>query len=602
MNGTDTGPGAIERPALGNEAGDYWGSDAAALMLREIGLPYVALNPGASYRGLHDSLVNLLGNREPQMLLCLHEEHAVAIAHGYAKVTGRAMGAIVHSNVGLMHATMAMFNAWCDRVPVVVLGATGPVDAAKRRPWIDWIHTAQDQGALVRNFTKWDDQPASVPAVAESILRAHRMAVTPPCGPVYICLDAGLQESRIGELPALPDASRFRAPAPAAPDPAALKEAATLLQGAQRPLILAGRAGRGEAAWRQRIALAEALGAVVLTDPKCGAGFPSRHELHGPPGGTNPSPDAIALIREADVVLSLDWVDLAGLLKTAWGNDPASNPLGGNKVILASLDHLIHNGWSMDYQGLPPAEIHLAVEPDIAVAALSPLLQPREPGWRGRPLPERVAPPQLDAGDTISPLGLAGGLRDALRGRPATIIRAPLAWAANTWETAHPLDLLGGDGGGGIGGGPGMAVGAALGLRESGGGRLPVAVLGDGDYLMGVTALWTAVHYRIPLLVVVSNNNSFFNDELHQDRMARQRGRPVANRWIGQRIADPEPDLAMLARAQGAAGFGPVRRPEELPRALRDAIEQVEAGGVAVVDVRVEPGYAPVTGSANARG
>jgi thiamine pyrophosphate-dependent acetolactate synthase large subunit-like protein len=189
-----------------------------------------------------------------------------------------------------------------------------------------------------------------------------------------------------------------------------------------------------------------------------------------------------------------------------------------------------------------------------------------------------------------------------LRGRPATIIRAPLAWAANTWDTAHPLDMLGGDGGGGIGGGPGMAVGAALGLADSKSERLPVAVLGDGDYLMGVTALWTAVHYRIPLLVVVSNNNSFFNDELHQDRMARQRSRPVANRWIGQRIADPEPDLAMLARAQGAAGFGPVRRPEELPRALRDAIEQVEAGGVAVVDVRVEPGYAPVTGSATTRG
>src|SRR5207237_9244347 len=150
----------------------------------------------------------------------------------FAQFSSRAVGPIVHSNVGLMHATMAMFNAWCDRVPVVVLGATGPVDAAKRRPWIDWIHTAQDQGALVRNFTKWDDQPASVPAVYESILRAHRMAVTPPCGPVYVCLDAGLQESRIGALPPLPVASRHRAPAPAAPDPAALDEAAALLQSA----------------------------------------------------------------------------------------------------------------------------------------------------------------------------------------------------------------------------------------------------------------------------------------------------------------------------------------------------------------------------------
>src|SRR5215475_11683761 len=209
---------AVERPVPAGTNAAGFGSDVAAEALRALDVPYIALNPGASYRGLHDSLVNHLGNADPQMLLCLHEEHAVAIAHGYAKVTGKPMGAIVHSNVGLMHATMAMFNAWCDRTPVVVLGATGPVDAAKRRPWIDWIHTAQDQGALVRNYTKWDDQPASVPAAAESLLRAYRMATTPPCGPVYVCLDAGLQESRIGALPSLPQASRYRAPAPAAPD------------------------------------------------------------------------------------------------------------------------------------------------------------------------------------------------------------------------------------------------------------------------------------------------------------------------------------------------------------------------------------------------
>src|SRR5947207_3477134 len=203
------GPGAIERPALGNEPGDYWGSDAVALMLRELDIPYVALNPGASYRGLHDSLVNLLGNRDPQMLLCLHEEHAVAMAHGYAKVTGRPMGAIVHSNVGLMHATMAIFNAWCDRTPVVVLGATGPVDAAKRRPWIDWIHTAQDQGALVRHYTKWDDQPASPAAAREALLRGWWLSNAEPKGPVYINLDAEMQEARLPEpLPPI-DIHRF---------------------------------------------------------------------------------------------------------------------------------------------------------------------------------------------------------------------------------------------------------------------------------------------------------------------------------------------------------------------------------------------------------
>src|SRR5215475_7184885 len=194
MSAADGGPGVIERPALANETGDYWGSDAVALMLREIGLPYVALNPGASFRGLHDSLVNLLGNHQPQILLCLHEEHAVAIAHGYAKVTSKPLAVALHSNVGLMHATMAIFNAWCDRVPMLIIGATGPVDAARRRPFIDWIHTVRDQAAMVRHYTKWDDQPASVAAAEESLLRAMQLSTTAPCGPVYVVLDVALQE------------------------------------------------------------------------------------------------------------------------------------------------------------------------------------------------------------------------------------------------------------------------------------------------------------------------------------------------------------------------------------------------------------------------
>src|SRR6267143_881244 len=188
---------------------ELWGSDAVAAMLRALDIPYIALNPGASFRGLHDSIVNYLGNERPQMLLCLHEESAVAIAHGYAKASGRMMGVALHSNVGLMHASMAIFNAWCDRVPMLVLGATGPWDAAKRRPWIDWIHTASDQAALVRGYTKWDNQPGSVAAAQEALLRAAQLASTAPRGPTYINLDAALQESKLDFLPALPDVGRY---------------------------------------------------------------------------------------------------------------------------------------------------------------------------------------------------------------------------------------------------------------------------------------------------------------------------------------------------------------------------------------------------------
>src|SRR5436305_12572770 len=182
-----------------------WGSDVAAQMLRRLGIPYVSLNPGASYRGLHDSLVNHLGNERPGMLLCLHEDHAVAIAHGYAKAAGEPMACVLHSNVGLMHGMMGLYNAWCDRVPMIVLGATGPVAAAKRRPWIDWIHTSRDQRAYTRSIIKWDDQPTSPAALVEAMTRANLLTRSAPTAPVYIVPDAGFQEQRLDKEPEWPD-------------------------------------------------------------------------------------------------------------------------------------------------------------------------------------------------------------------------------------------------------------------------------------------------------------------------------------------------------------------------------------------------------------
>src|ERR1700733_12292117 len=248
-----------------------FGSDVVAETLRALDIPYIALNPGASYRGLHDSIVNYLGNETPQMLLCLHEEAAVAIAHGYAIVTGKAMAAAVHSNVGLFHATTAIFNAWCDRTPILVLGATGPVDAAKRRPWIDWIHTARDQGAIVRDYTKWDDQPASPAAAREALLRASWIANTAPMGPVYINLDAEMQESKLAEPLGPIDVNRFMPPTATTPAPALVAQAAALLKSAKNPIILMGRVSRSLEGWNQRVALAEALNAKVITELKLGA-------------------------------------------------------------------------------------------------------------------------------------------------------------------------------------------------------------------------------------------------------------------------------------------------------------------------------------------
>ena len=582
---------ALDRPVPAGVNAAGFGSDIVADALRATDIPYIALNPGASYRGLHDSLVNYLGNERPQMLLCLHEESAVAIAHGYAKVTGRAMAAAVHSNVGLMHATMAIFNAWCDRMPVVILGATGPVDTVKRRPWIDWIHTARDQGALVRGYTKWDDQPASPVAAREAVLRANWISNTAPRGPTYVNLDAGMQESKLAEPSPPIDPRRYMPPVESAPPLDLITRAADLLREAKRPLILAGRVSRDLNAWNTRIALAERLGARVATDLKVAAAFPTDHRLHvGSPSTIGIGAQATDAIREADVILSLDWLDLAGTLKSVLGiGEPSA------RIIQVTVDHHLHNGWSMDYQGLPPVDVFVDCEPDMAVPALMTAL--------GAGKPQAVASvtkesPKLEDGK-LTVDHLADALRRSVGSRATSLTHVSLSWNGARWPFRHPLDYLGSDGGGGVGGGPGISVGAALALKGTG--RLPVAVCGDGDFLMGVTALWTAAHYRIPLLIVVANNRSFFNDELHQERMARMRNRPVENRWIGQRISEPEIDLAGMARAQGAQGFGPVAAVADLLPNFEKAIAAVESGAVAVVDVRVEPGYTAATTAAMTR-
>ncbi len=568
-----------ESPVASPEQKEIWGSDAIAAMLRALDIPYLALNPGASYRGLHDSIVNYLGNTRPQMLLCLHEESAVAIAQGYAKTSGTMMGAVVHSNVGLMHASMAIFNAWCDRIPMLILGATGPWDAAKRRPWIDWIHTASDQGALVRDYTKWDNQPASVPAAYEAILRAAQLANTAPRGPTYINLDAALQEAKIGALPPLPDVTRHRAPDPVLPAAHLVDAAAKLLSGAKHPVILAGRASRSESAWKQRVALAEKLQARVLTDIKLGAAFPTDHPLHAAPPATFLSPDTAKLLREADVVLALDWIDPAGVLKQAWGADPV-----GAKVIQVSPDAHLHRGWSMDYQGLPPVDLYMMCEPEAAVPLLLDAVKARP-----APTSSKPAPLPAPAPDVVSIRTLADALNAATKGMDVCITRLPLGWNGAYRHFRHPLDYIGSEGGGGVGAGPGITVGAALALKGSG--RLAVAIMGDGDFLMGATALWTATHYGIPCLILLANNRSFFNDELHQERVAKERSRPVENRWIGQRISGPDIDLAMMARAQGAEGIGPITKAAELRSAIEKGIQAVRGGAVCVVDVRVAPGY-----------
>ncbi len=567
-------------------------------MLRDVGLDYVTICPGSSFRGLHESLVNRLGNARPKLLLCLHEEHAVAIAHGYARVTGKPLGVIVHSNVGVMHATMAIYNAWCDRAPMVILGGIGPLDSARRRTPIDWLHSVADQGALVRAYTKWDDQPLSAKAAVESVLRGHQMATTAPKAPVYITVDQRLQEdSFLYANDIKPTASRFTAPPSPAPDPALVKLTAELLRGAKSPVILAGRVSRDETAWAERIRLAEMLGARVLTDLKVAGAFPTDHPLHGPAPAIAFTPDeGVQILRDADVVLSLDWWDQATLFKQAWGeaNVPA-------KVIRCSIDTFIHRGWTRDHMGLTAVDVDILSEPDRVVPLLLEEIEARSDKDRRNAAAARFqaacaahkkqtpARPVNGKADAIGLWDIGAALSETLDGKAFCLMRAPLGWHVDALPIRHPLDYLGADGGAGIGGAPGMSVGSALALR--GRGRLPVAVFGDGDYLMGVSALWTAARYRIPLLIVVANNAGYYIDEQHQIATSMARQRPTETASVGQRIDDPQVDILAMAKAQGFDGAGPVHDRSQLAQALAAGIAAVEAGSSYLIDVRISPDY-----------
>lgn len=580
-------------PAPASSAPTLWGSDVVAQTIRALGYRYIALVPGSSFRGLHDSFVNHLGNHDPSMVVCLHEEHAVSIADGFSRVAQEPMAVALHANVGVMHASMTIFNAWCDRRPMLILGATGPVDARKRRPWIDWIHTARDQGALIRNFIKWDDQPASAEAAIESVLRADQIARTAPAGPVYVCLEVEMQETALDRPVDVPDVRRFSPPeAPAAPA-RTLAQAVDAMRAAKAPLLLFGRGSRDAAAWQNRVDLAEALGATVMTTLHNAACFPTEHPLHRlPPVAERPDAAETAALRGADLIVSLDWHDLAGFLSARFGEMQAQTP-APVRIVHCSVDGLAANGWSMDHQALPAADIRVQADPDSFVAQLLAEVRNRTDWTPATPVAAGHwtdgAPTGPDASLPFNSEQMAFTLTAFSRGKDVTFARLPFGWPRIASRFTTPLDFLGKDGGGAVGTGTGHTVGAALALKDSG--RLTVGVIGDGDYLMGVNALWTASHLKIPMMMVVANNRSYYNDEVHQERMARQRGRPVENKGIGQKLDDPAPDLVGLAVCQGFDGGESVRDAQALQQALERGAAVVAAGGRYVIDAQIIPGY-----------
>ena len=567
-----------------------WGSDVIVDLLHQYRLPYAALNPGASYRGLHDSIVNY-GQNYPAMMLCQHEETAVQVAHGYAKASGRPMVAIVHNLVGLLHSNLAVYYAYIDRAPVFIIGATGPMDETKRRPRIDWTHSANVQGQAVRDYTKWDYQPTVVDGVPEAFARAYGVMMTEPQGPIYMCYDAWLQEQPLDHDVPLPPASAMPVPARMAPDPAALARAADLLVAAKRPVILVEYAGRDPGAFEALVELAEAVGAAVF-DVNSRLNFPGCHPLN--------MSMVKDVFRDADLLLCLDvrdWekptTELVSTTRTITSVVPADCTwvdIGFGDLELSS--------WAMDYQRLLHAQLRILADTTLAIPALRDLCRTRIDADAARRIELRKAAvaqrhreararwaEQARADWDASPVPLprlASEVWEVIKNEDWVLTAGTLEdWTRKLWDFdrpyRHPGKSLGTSTQFGI------SLGVALAHRDAG--RLVVDMQPDGDLMFDVGALWVATKHRIPLLAVMYNNRAYYNDWEHQLRMARQRGTPESRAHIGMDLEDPAPDFAGLARSMGWYAEGPIDRGADIGAALRRAIARVKAGQPALVDV-----------------
>ena len=578
-----------------------FGSDVVVDLMKAHDIEYTAFNPGATFRGIHDSIVNYGGNYKPEVIFCHHEEISVAIAHGYAKAKGKPMIAICHNMVGLQHASMAIFNAYIDRVPMLVLGGTGPMNTKRRRPRIDWIHTALVQGNQVRDYTKWDDQPYSLADVPDSFIRGYRIATTDPTAPVYINYDADLQEDAVKTMVDMPDVSRHSKPAPAQANPEALRRAAEALVNAQTPLIVADLLGRNPKAVASLIELAELL-AVPVVDKGARFNFPSVHPLDVTDG-------AREILQKTDFILALDVADLFGSLTSVSKQTRESEYVtsAGVKIASISMNDMLVHSWANDFQALQAIDIPMTADTSIAVPELTRLcrellgndskrksaiearqkeLAEKHKTRRGKWLADAQA---KGSQKDISTAWLALEVGEAIKREDWVCVNGTSnGWTRRLWDFTKVNQSLGGSGGAGLGYGPGAAIGAALALKGSG--KLALAIQSDGDMLMTSSALWTAAKHRIPLLMVMHNNQSYYNSEEHGIEVAKFRKREVGNAGIGTHVDDPAIDFAVMAKSFGVNGEGPVRNPADLRPAIERGVKYVKEKQLPyLVDVIAEP-------------
>jgi acetolactate synthase-1/2/3 large subunit len=578
---------------------DRTGSDFMVDVIKSLGFEYVCANPGSSFRGIHESIINYGGNKSPEFITCCHEESAVGMAHGYAKVEGKPLAVLAHGTVGVQHAAMAIYNAYCDHVPVyLILGNI--IDATKRVPGVEWAHSVQDAAAMIRDFTKWDDLPISLTHFAESAVRAYKIAMTPPTLPVVLVADGELQENPISadvkmHIPKLAHA------APPQGDTGAVAEAAQMLVAAETPVILADRMARTPTGLAHLIELAEALQTPVV-DLGGRMNFPSRHPL-------NQSDRTRALVTDADVILGLEMADFYGALHNYRDQiERTSRPITKPNAKLVSINSndLYIKGNYQDFQRYPEVDLAIAADAEATLPSLTEAVKRLINDDRKRAFQDRGSRLQAahqqslerarDAAafawdaSPISTARLCAEVWAQVKDQDWSLVSATTfvnRWPQRLWTFDKHYQYLGNAGGYGVGYGAPAAVGAALANRKYG--RLTVNIQNDGDLMYAPGVLWTAAHHGIPMLNIMHNNRAYHQEVMQVQIMADRHSRGIANCGTGTTITAPNIDYAKLAQSMGMYGEGPISDPKDLGPAIRRALDVVKRGEPALLDVVTQP-------------
>ena len=588
-----------------NRIGGKAGSDYMVDVIKTLDIKYLPANCASSYRGIHESLINYGGNKMPEFLTCTHEESSVGMSHGYFKATGKPLLNLVHGTVGLQHATMAIYNAWCDRVPVIVVGGND-LDAAHRPPGVPTFHSAQDINAIVRDYTKWDDTPTSLQAYGQSMVRAYKIAMTPPYGPVMISLDAGLQQEAIRAGEEKLYIPKYNPSSPPQGDTGAVKEAARLLANAERPVIVVDRAARTENGMRLLVQLAEALQARVV-DMGGRMNFPKTHYLSA----------GVAATNGADVILGLELSDFWAVVNGYIDNGEHGG-IGVNrtkmkadtKLISINSSELLTKSNYQDFQRFQSVDVSMPADAEATLPALIEAVKSAIPNDRkaaidkrgeaakkakaeGRERQLQLATLAWDA-SPISTARLVMETWDAIKGEDWSLVSQSgnvSGWPQRLWPMEKYHHWLGGSGGYGVGYGAPASVGAALGNRDLG--RFSVSIQSDGDLMYAPGVFWTAAKHKIPLLAVMHNNRGYHQELMHVQRMAsfRNRDSNTANDLgpIGTSIMNPDIEFHKLAESMGWWAKGPIKDPAELGPAIKQAMAAVKSGQPALVNVWTQP-------------